>query len=329
MVGQYNRDLTKVRWARQFLSNVSDGFDTLASARSPVNATHHGHISRVRVDSNGNTYLAGRISCGFADRSISSFGNQVSGAIFLNTNMGAQQGWVAIDTLTDSVQAGSEFVYNSYLLGRFDATGELTGVNYYPERLFNNSAENPNTLPGSESILTDLVLTQSGAYATAVLRGRELRVNPSQPIAILESSSATIRHDDVERQRGTVFRIDITKRDQLPFVDVAALSNNVIDDGGFLPHTSRLTGVVEGGFAVEGAGEPGETGADTVGPVVTTESVPCVELLEKGVGWATVVAEAEASAEPVRTSVGTAKTEAKVVSATGKSARDRDSDRRW
>ena len=85
----------------------------------------------------------------------------------------------------------------------------------------------------------------------------------------------------------------------------------------------------EGGFAVEGAGEPGETGADTVGPVVTTESVPCVELLEKGVGWATVVAEAEASAEPVRTSVGTAKTEAKVVSATGKSARDRDSDRRW
>ena len=74
----------------------------------------------------------------------------------------------------------------------------------------------------------------------------------------------------------------------------------------------------EGGFAVEGAGEPGETGADTVWPVVTTESVPCVELLEKGVGWATVVAAAGASAEPVPTSVGKAKTEAKASSAAGK-----------
>ena len=34
----------------------------------------------------------------------------------------------------------------------------------------------------------------------------------------------------------------------------------------------------EDGFAVGGAGEPGETGADTVGPAVSTESVPCVEL---------------------------------------------------
>ena len=58
----------------------------------------------------------------------------------------------------------------------------------------------------------------------------------------------------------------------------------------------------EGFFAIGGAGEPGETGADTVGPVVTTESVPCVELLEKGVGWATVVAAAGASG--VRTDLG-------------------------
>ena len=70
----------------------------------------------------------------------------------------------------------------------------------------------------------------------------------------------------------------------------------------------------EDGFAVGGAGEPGETGADTVGPVVSTESVPCVELLQKGVDWATVVAAAGAYAEPVPTSVGTAKTEAKALS---------------
>ena len=44
---------------------------------------------------------------------------------------------------------------------------------------------------------------------------------------------------------------------------------------------------------------------------------PCVELLE-GVGWATVVAAAGASAEPVLTSMGTAKTEAKALSAAGK-----------
>ena len=74
----------------------------------------------------------------------------------------------------------------------------------------------------------------------------------------------------------------------------------------------------KGGFAVGGAGESGETGADTVGPVVKTESVPCVERLEIGVGWAAVVAAAWASAEPVPTSVGTAKTVAKAVSAAGK-----------
>ena len=71
------------------------------------------------------------------------------------------------------------------------------------------------------------------------------------------------------------------------------------------------------GFAVGGAGEPGETGADTVGPVVSTESVPRMELLEKEVGWATVVAAAGASAKPVPTSVGTAKTEAKASSGVG------------
>ena len=65
----------------------------------------------------------------------------------------------------------------------------------------------------------------------------------------------------------------------------------------------------EDGFTVGGAGEPGESGTDAVGPVVSTESVPCVGLLE-GVGWATTVAAAGASSEPVPTSVDTAKTEA-------------------
>ena len=69
------------------------------------------------------------------------------------------------------------------------------------------------------------------------------------------------------------------------------------------------------GFAVGGAAETGETWTDTVGPAVSTESVPGVELLEKGVGWANVVAEAGAHAEPVPTSLGTAKIEAQASSA--------------
>ena len=73
----------------------------------------------------------------------------------------------------------------------------------------------------------------------------------------------------------------------------------------------------EDGFTVGGAGEPGEAGADVVGPVVSTESVPCVGLLE-GVGWATTVAAVGVSTEPAPTSVGTAKTEAKLLSAAGK-----------
>ena len=82
----------------------------------------------------------------------------------------------------------------------------------------------------------------------------------------------------------------------------------------------------EDGFTVGGAGEPGEAGADTIRPVVSTESVPCVELLEKGVGWATAVAAAGATAEPVLTSVGTAKAESKVLSAAGR-ARSRPGQR--
>ena len=77
----------------------------------------------------------------------------------------------------------------------------------------------------------------------------------------------------------------------------------------------------EDGFAAGGTGEPGETGADTFGPVFLTESAPYVELLEKEVGSATVVAAAGASAEPVPTSVGTAKTEEKALSAEGKTRR--------
>ena len=65
-----------------------------------------------------------------------------------------------------------------------------------------------------------------------------------------------------------------------------------------------------------GAPESGEAGADAVGSVVSAESVPCIELPE-GVSWTTVVAAAGASAEPVPTSVGTAKTEAKSLSAAG------------
>ena len=73
----------------------------------------------------------------------------------------------------------------------------------------------------------------------------------------------------------------------------------------------------EDGVTVGGAGEPGEAGADALGPVVSIESVPCVGLLE-GFGWATAVAAAGASAEPAPTLAGTAKTETKSLSAAGK-----------
>ena len=82
------------------------------------------------------------------------------------------------------------------------------------------------------------------------------------------------------------------------------------------------------GFTVGGPGESGEAGADAVGPVVSTASVPWVGLLE-GVGWATAAAAAGASAEPVPTSVGTVKTEANRCRLQAKSARGRGSDRRW
>ena len=84
----------------------------------------------------------------------------------------------------------------------------------------------------------------------------------------------------------------------------------------------------EDGITVWGTGEPGEAGADVVGPVVSTEAVPCVGLLER-VGWATAVAAAGASAEPVLTSVGTAKTEGNRCRLQEKPARGRGSDRRW
>ena len=97
----------------------------------------------------------------------------------------------------------------------------------------------------------------------------------------------------------------------------------IVDSRGCSTSCCCCTPTSPGGDAVRrrlhrrGAGEPGEAGADAVGPVVSTESGPRVGLLE-GVGWATVIAAAGASADTVRTSVGTAKTEAKSVSAAGK-----------
>ena len=61
------------------------------------------------------------------------------------------------------------------------------------------------------------------------------------------------------------------------------------------------------------AGEPGELETVT-GPAGSTESVPCTELLE-GFDWATDVVVAGASPEPSLTAVGTAKSEAKSLSA--------------
>ena len=84
----------------------------------------------------------------------------------------------------------------------------------------------------------------------------------------------------------------------------------------------------EDGFTVGGAGEPGEAGADAVGTVVSTESVPWVGLRE-GVGWATAVSAARASAEPVPTSVDTAKTEANRCRLQAKPARGRGSGCWW
>ena len=73
----------------------------------------------------------------------------------------------------------------------------------------------------------------------------------------------------------------------------------------------------KGGVVDEGAGVPIEAKTDTVGPVVAAESVSCVELLVRGVGWATDVAAARASLGPVPHSMGTAKTEPKTVSVAG------------
>ena len=77
----------------------------------------------------------------------------------------------------------------------------------------------------------------------------------------------------------------------------------------------------EGGVAGGGAGVPSEAEADTVVPVVAVESISCVELLDKGVDCATVVAAARASAELVPPSMAMAKTEPKTVSAAEKSTR--------
>ena len=66
----------------------------------------------------------------------------------------------------------------------------------------------------------------------------------------------------------------------------------------------------EKGVIVWDAGEPRGVETGTVGPVGSTRPVPCTELWE-GVGWATGVVAAGASAESSQATVGTAKTEAK------------------
>ena len=73
----------------------------------------------------------------------------------------------------------------------------------------------------------------------------------------------------------------------------------------------------EGGAADGGAGVPSDAEADTVEPVVAAESASRVELLSEGIGCATVIAAARASAEPVPLSVGMEKNKTNTVSAAG------------
>ena len=74
----------------------------------------------------------------------------------------------------------------------------------------------------------------------------------------------------------------------------------------------------EGGKAVGGAGSPDGEGVDAARSVIAAESAPREVLDGEGACWATVIAAAGASTEPMPPSEGAAKTEAKAVSASGK-----------
>ena len=73
----------------------------------------------------------------------------------------------------------------------------------------------------------------------------------------------------------------------------------------------------EGGKVVGGAGSPGGEGVDVGRSVIAAESVPCEMFVGEGACWATAVAAAWASAEPVPPLETTAKTESKTLSAAG------------
>ena len=67
----------------------------------------------------------------------------------------------------------------------------------------------------------------------------------------------------------------------------------------------------EGGKAFPGAGLQGGEGADATESVITVESSSCRVLVERGARWATTVAAAGASGEPLSPLERTTKTEAK------------------
>ena len=80
---------------------------------------------------------------------------------------------------------------------------------------------------------------------------------------------------------------------------------------------------------VGGVGSPDSEETDAAGSVIAVELAPYKVPVRKGVCWATAVAAAGASADPVPRSEGTAKTEAKAASAAGKIIHGRGGDRRW
>ena len=89
---------------------------------------------------------------------------------------------------------------------------------------------------------------------------------------------------------------------------------SIICSGGALP----IAVAVRRRVVADGrAGVPSKAETDLIEPVVAVESVSCVELLNRGVGCAMVVAAARASAGPVPPSMCMEKTEATTVSAAG------------
>ncbi len=226
-VASFDDDLT-FQWARQILTTPFEGFESAAQAAA-AGASHHGEFTRIRVDPQGNTYFAGRLVGGRIAASNRLPGGDEPGRFLLVSGISrtpvsdedptfGRFVYQRVGELLPPADFANYSLFNSYVIGRFDPDGQLTGLNF----------DTDTGTISTESFISDFVLTDNGGYAVGASRGGSLHADPhAQSLRLLIPSGVSLpAQTNPDHQNAFVLRFSTFLGDRLPINNWAVFKND-------------------------------------------------------------------------------------------------------